>query len=234
MIFAFLLFAWRDVARNFNHFQQFRIKAIENCRDICCLLCTLCPDSFCFPFSYLQLTINECGWYRSFQLISITITWEPWSMRECSSPEGRRLDSQACHQRFFKYSQICAIFVNAMWEKNENKQKRGRVWPIFKYKKTNHSSKCVSTASHLLAEQVLEVRFEYLSLSFYVFSLFHPLLPFHSISFISIDLFTFVTKLAKGTFHDMVKFETFFMSVLSGILQFKDVFGKERLINHFL
>ena len=31
----------------------------------------------------------------------------------------------------FQYSQICAIFVLAMWEKNKNKQKRGRVWPIF-------------------------------------------------------------------------------------------------------
>ena len=35
---------------------------------------------------------------------------------------------------FFNYSQICARFIHAMWEKNENKQKRGRVWPIF-YKK---------------------------------------------------------------------------------------------------
>ena len=34
------------------------------------------------------------------------------------------------------YRQICATFVFAMGEKNENKTKRGQVWPIF-LKRTN-------------------------------------------------------------------------------------------------
>ena len=38
---------------------------------------------------------------------------------------------------FFINSHICALFVHAMWEKNENKQKRGPVWPIKKKQKTN-------------------------------------------------------------------------------------------------
>ena len=41
-------------------------------------------------------------------------------------------NSQARHLCFYHNSQICAIFVHAMWEKNENKQREAEIGPFFK------------------------------------------------------------------------------------------------------
>ena len=44
-----------------------------------------------------------------------------------------RFDSQACHQRFFSIIVEFVLYLSMRcWEKNKNKQKRGRIWPILK------------------------------------------------------------------------------------------------------